>query len=102
MTSTTRTKLSKRKLFASLICGLFISFLLIIEGYYGDGGNELKNGQKEPQACYMRTPGNKLYSDYEIEYLDDIMNGRKLSAGENIFFHETTCSPSSLVHLSSR
>lgn len=55
-----------------------------------------------PQACYQRTT-NKHNNEYEINYLKDVMEAdRQPNTGDSIFFHETTCSKSGLVHLNSR
>lgn len=116
-----RTRPWNRKLFVSISGGLLIcsfSLLLIIERNFTEKvvhkvktstkeiteskkmDSTLKSRAKKSQDCYQRTATNHI-NDYKIEYLEDVMD-RIPNTGENIFFHETTCSRSGLVHLSSR
>ncbi|KAJ6647401.1 Lactosylceramide 4-alpha-galactosyltransferase [Pseudolycoriella hygida] len=100
MTSVTRTKRLNRKLFASICCGLFIccfSLLLLIEKSF----TKNESMRRDAEACYGSLTKHK--NEYEIRYLEDIMEAQKKpNAGNSIFFHETTCSRSGLVHLNSR
>ena len=110
MTSITRTERLNRKLFASVICGLFVccfSLLLIIERNFTKKitGMEMvpeSSTTNSHQACFQRTI-HRHKNAYEIRYLEDVLEtDRKPKAGESIIFHKTTCSRSGLVHLNSR
>lgn len=107
MTSITRTKRLNRKLFASISCGLLIccfTLLLIIERHYTEktGSGKMERAKKLHE-CYRRRNAIRHSNEYAIHYLEDVMEpNRKPITGENIFFHETTCSRSGLVHLTSR
>lgn len=110
MTSITRTERLNRKLFTSVICGLFVccfSLLLIIERSYTKNITGMEMGTESRttnshQACFQRTI-NRHNNAYEIRYLEDVLEtDRKPKAGESITFHKTACSRSGLVHLNSR
>lgn len=109
MTAMTRNERLNRQLFASICCGLFIccfSLLLIVEGNFShkrsDKKHQMELKLKKLLDCY-RSNASQLDDEYEIRYLEDVMEAEvKPNPGESLFFHETTCFRSGLIHLSSR
>lgn len=53
--------------------------------------------------CYKLSKSIKNDDEYSIKYLVDVMDAAEMpTPGKSIFFHETTCSKTGLVHLNSR
>lgn len=68
-----------------------------------NGISSIENSVGDAGRCYKSPKSVQDKSQRFIQYLDDILDGRtQPTPGKTIFFHETTCSNTSIININAK